>query len=108
MQPEMPRNGNHSHSGTSAGPALSVLDPLSYLVYRLGQVLSPAERGKYRHHGHMAAAQRLEHLVLLQILGIHSFTTSLNNSTLGNWHQTCGVQMEMFPWLPALLWLCEP
>lgn len=27
MQPGMPRNGNHRHSGITAGPALSVLGP---------------------------------------------------------------------------------
>lgn len=63
MQSGMPRIRNHSHSGISAGPAVS--GPVSYLVYRLDQVLSPAERGKHRHHGHTAAAQSLEHLGLL-------------------------------------------
>lgn len=72
MQPGIPSNRNHSRSATSAGPALSVLSPLSYLMYRLDQALSPAEHGKYRHHGHTVAARRLEHLVLLQVLGVHS------------------------------------
>lgn len=71
MQPGKPKTRNHSHSGIIAWPTLLTLGPLRcLLVWCTGwtRVLSPPNTGKPLPHSHVAAAGRLEHLTLGQVL----------------------------------------